>query len=81
MAPDGNIPTQDNSEPIATTTIDALPDLLRAKGRMEISEIAATFNVNEKVAADWAKLLEEGGMVKILYEMGKMYVELKSPSA
>ncbi len=65
----------------AKTTIDALPELLRQKGRMELSKLAAALNVSEAIAEDWAKILEAGGMVRIIYEMGKMYIELSEGSS
>jgi chromosome segregation ATPase len=75
MAADGKNPPDAGGGEEAKTTIDSLPELLRQKGKMELSRIAAALNVSEAIAEDWSKILEGGGMVKITYEMGKMYVE------
>jgi chromosome segregation ATPase len=59
----------------AKTTIDSLAELLRERGKMELSKIAQTLGVEQNVVENWAKVLEAGNMVKISYEVGKMYVE------
>ncbi len=57
------------------TTIDSLMDLLIKKGRMDSSSIALALGVDPNIVESWSKVLEGGGLVKITYEMGKMYVE------
>ncbi len=59
----------------AKTTIDSLAELLRAKGKMELGKIAQELGVTPSIVENWAKVLEQGSMVKITYEVGKMYVE------
>ncbi len=59
----------------AKTTIDSLAELLRERGKMELSKIAQQLGVEQNVVENWAKVLEAGNMVKISYEVGKMYVE------
>lgn len=58
------------------TTIDSLIDLLKSKGRMDLNSIALSLGTDPKVVETWAKVLESGGIVKINYEMGKMYIQL-----
>ncbi len=62
----------------ATTTIDSLAELLKDKGKMELSKIAAALGVQQSIVENWAKVLEGGNLVKITYEVGKMYVEPKT---
>ena len=58
----------------ATTTIDALMELLKAKGKMDVNDIAGTLAIAPAIVESWAKVLESGGMVRISYEVGKMFV-------
>ena len=59
----------------ATTTIDSLVELLKERGRMELTKIASTLGVDQSVVEGWCKVLEEGGLCKVTYELGRMYVE------
>ncbi len=61
--------------PEARTTIDSMVELLRAKGRMDLNSIAAALSLAPAVVESWAKVLESGGVVKIAYEVGRMYIE------
>ncbi len=58
----------------ARTTIDALMELLQAKGKMDVSEIASTLGIAPSIVENWSKVLETGGMVRISYEVGRMNV-------
>jgi|GEM_PF-1246777 chromosome segregation ATPase len=57
------------------TTIDSLLDLLRTKGRTELSSVAVALNIDPRIIENWAKVLEKGNLIKITYEVGKMYLE------
>ncbi|MDE1856873.1 MAG: hypothetical protein KGH98_02185 [Candidatus Micrarchaeota archaeon] len=65
------------AEPVeeTKTTIDSLMELVKAKGRMELSATAAALGADPKVVESWAKVLEQGNMVRVVYEMGRMYIE------
>lgn len=56
------------------TTIDALLELVRAKGRTDINTIASQIGASPAIIENWVKILEKGGLVKVTYELGKMYV-------
>ncbi|MEM0149622.1 MAG: hypothetical protein QXW10_01860 [Candidatus Micrarchaeaceae archaeon] len=58
------------------TTIDALVDLLRSKGKTDVNSAALALGTDPKVVEEWAKVLESNNMLKISYEMGKMYIQL-----
>lgn len=62
------------------TTIDALLDIIKSKGLVDISAAAATLGIAAPVAEQWAKVLEENNLVKISYRVGKMFVEPMSVS-
>ncbi|HUY70074.1 MAG TPA: hypothetical protein VMV00_00715 [Candidatus Baltobacteraceae bacterium] len=72
MAPDQINP---NIKGETKTSIDALVDLLNSRGKMELNAVADTLGVNSNLVESWAKVLENGGLVKIDYEVGKMYLE------
>lgn len=57
------------------TKIDLLLDLIRSKGKTELSVLANNLSVSSNIVENWAKLLEQNNMVRISYEVGKMYVE------
>ncbi|MGC8652112.1 MAG: hypothetical protein ACP5UH_02585 [Candidatus Micrarchaeia archaeon] len=60
----------------AKTTIDTLVDLLRERGKVDLNSLSLSLGVDPKVVEDWAKVLDSAGVVKISYEMGRMFVEL-----
>ncbi len=58
-----------------TTSIDALLAFLKEKGKSELNSIAVKLNVDPRIVEKWAKVLEAGSLVRISYEVGKMYLE------
>lgn len=78
MADEGERPSGEpggNPDIIQTkTTIDALLELLRTKGRVDLNTVAVALNIDPRVIENWAKVLEAGGLIKITYEVGKMYM-------
>ncbi len=59
----------------AKTTIDTLTELLKSKGKMEINKIADSLGIDASIAENLIKVLEDANLVKVTYEVGKMYVE------
>ncbi|MDE1810920.1 MAG: hypothetical protein KGH66_02680 [Candidatus Micrarchaeota archaeon] len=72
MAPD---PMNPSVRDETKTSIDTLVDLLKSRGKMELNAIATALGVDSNLVESWAKVLENGGLVKIDYEVGKMYLE------
>ncbi len=64
----------DAAAPETRTSIDSMIELLRSKGKMELSQISETLDVDQNIIENWAKVLEKGSLVKISYEVGKMFV-------
>ena len=58
----------------ATTTIDAMVELIKTKGKIDVTSIAVALDISPAVVEDWARVLESGNLVKITYEVGKMFV-------
>ena len=72
---DQKTPTGDRKE--TKTSIDSLLDLLNKYGRRDLTSIAVELGISPAIVESWVKILESGKLVRITYEMGKMYV---SPS-
>ncbi|MEM0201831.1 MAG: hypothetical protein QXR73_01485 [Candidatus Micrarchaeaceae archaeon] len=58
----------------ARTTIDTMLELIRSKGRIDLNSIASTLGIAPSVVEGWAKVLESGNLIKISYEVGKMFL-------
>jgi predicted nucleic acid-binding Zn-ribbon protein len=61
-------------DPETKTTIDALIETLKSGGKTDLNTLASELNTDTRVVENWAKILEKGGMVKISYEVGKMFI-------
>jgi chromosome segregation ATPase len=57
------------------TSIDSLLELLREKGKSELTNVSASLGVGTTILEQWAKVLEEAKLINVTYEMGKMYME------
>ncbi len=57
------------------TSIDALLELLKNRGRCELTGVSVELGVSPNIVESWAKILERGKLVRISYELGKMYME------
>lgn len=57
------------------TSIDSLLELLRERGKSELSSVAATLGVSPNIVENWAKVLEGGKLIRITYEVGRMHME------
>lgn len=58
-----------------TTNIDSLLELLKEHGKLELSEIQTALGMDQRVIENWSKVLEDGGLVKISFSAGRMFVE------
>ena len=58
----------------ARTTIDTMLELIRSKGRIDLNSIASSLGIAPSVVEGWAKVLESGNLIKISYEVGKMFL-------
>ncbi len=72
------VPGEDDQ---ATTKIDALYEYIKKHGKSDITTVASAIGVAPNIIEGWAKVLENGRLVKISYAVGKMYVELEKRSA
>jgi len=71
--PPGNVRNPEVAD--TKTSIDTLLDLLRSKGKSELNSIAVALNTDPRIIENWAKVLENGKLIRITYEVGRMYIE------
>jgi Mn-dependent DtxR family transcriptional regulator len=70
--------SQFDPSPEAKTSIDSLLELLKEKGKMDLNTISITLGVSPTIIEDWARVLENGKLIKVNYEVGKMFLEIRS---
>ncbi len=63
---------------VSKTDLDVLYEILKEKKELALPEIAHAFKVENSIAMDWAKTLEDGDLVTIEYSrMGEASIKLK----
>lgn len=68
-------------ELLITTGVDALVKLVKQKGKIELEEAAKSLNIAPDTLEDWARVLEEEGIVKVEYKLTKIYLVWVQPTA
>ncbi len=66
---------QPQPSPETTTNIDSLLETLKSRGRRELTGLSVELGVSPNILESWAKVLEEAKLIKVSYEVGKMYLE------
>ncbi|MEM4203472.1 MAG: hypothetical protein QW153_02325 [Candidatus Bilamarchaeaceae archaeon] len=65
---------------LITTGVDALVKLVKQKGRIELSECATSLNIQPDTLEEWARILEEEGIIKVEYKLTKVYLVWVQPT-
>lgn len=68
-------------ELLITTGVDALVRLVKEKQRIELEDAASILNIPPETLEDWARVLEEEGIVRIEYRLTKIYLLWIKPTA
>ncbi len=68
-------------ELLITTGVDALVRLVKEKNRIELDEASSILNIPPDSLEDWARVLEEEGIIKIEYRLTKIYLLWVKPTA
>ena len=68
-------------ELLITTGVDALVKLVKQKGKIELEEASKALNIAPDTLEDWARVLEEEGMIKVQYKLTKIYLLWVQPTA
>ncbi|MDE1865406.1 MAG: hypothetical protein KGH94_02070 [Candidatus Micrarchaeota archaeon] len=69
--------SEQGATPEAKTSIDSLLELLKEKGKLDLTTISISLGVSPSIIEEWARVLENGKLVRISYEVGKMYLEAR----
>jgi Mn-dependent DtxR family transcriptional regulator len=63
---------------VVQTGVDRLLDVLRTEGTLAVKTAAVKLGVSTSAVLEWAKLLEEEGLIKIKYRFATAYLEGKN---
>lgn len=61
-------------ELLINTGVDMLIKLVSSRGRIEIAEAASELGVSRSALEEWARILEDEGIVRIEYRLTKVYL-------
>ncbi len=67
-------------ELLITTGVDALVRLVKEKQRTELDEAASVLNIPQETIEDWARVLEEEGILRIEYRLTRVYLVWVKPT-
>ncbi len=67
-------------ELLITTGVDALVRIVKQKGRVEIDEASRELKIPVDTLEDWARVLEEEGIIRVQYKLTRVYLIWVTPS-
>ncbi len=67
-------------ELLITTGVDALVRLIKEKQRIELEDASSILNIPAESLEDWARVLEEEGIMRIEYRLTKIYLVWIKPT-
>jgi hypothetical protein len=67
-------------ELLITTGVDALVRLVKERQRIELEDAAGTLNIPLETIEDWARVLEEEGILSIEYRLTRIYLVWIQPT-
>ena|GEM_PF-812645 len=67
-------------ELLITTGVDALVKLVKEKQRIELEDACSVLNIPSETLEDWARVLEEEGILRIEYKLTKIYLIWVKPT-
>lgn len=65
---------------LITTGVDALVRLVKEKKKLELEEASKTLSIPNETIEEWARVLEEEGIIKIEYRLTRLYLVWVQPS-
>jgi len=68
-------------ELLITTGVDALVRLVKERERVELEDASSILNIPLETLEDWARVLEEEGILRIEYRLTHIYLVWVKPSA
>lgn len=67
-------------ELLVTTGVDALVRLVKQRGRIELEEASKGLKIPADTIEDWARVLEEEGIIRVQYKLTKIYLVWVTPT-
>lgn len=67
-------------ELLITTGVDALVRLVKERQRIELEEASLILNIPQETIEDWARVLEEEGILRIEYRLTKVFLGWVKPT-
>jgi chromosome segregation ATPase len=67
-------------ELLITTGVDGLVRLVKQKQRIELEDTSSMLNIPQETLEDWARVLEEEGIIRIEYRLTKIYLVWVKPT-
>ncbi|MFH1393557.1 MAG: hypothetical protein ABII71_01930 [Candidatus Micrarchaeota archaeon] len=67
-------------ELLITTGVDALVRLVKRKGKIELEECSRLLNIPISTIEEWARVLEEEGILSMEYRLTKIYIVWVTPT-
>lgn len=67
-------------ELLITTGVDALVRTVKEKQKVELADLAAKLNIDAQTLEEWARVLEEEGIIKIEYNLARTYLVWVKPT-
>src|SRR4030095_15215140 len=67
-------------ELLITTGVDALVRLVKEKQRIELEDASSVLNIPQETIEDWARGLEEEGILRIEYRLTRIYLVWVKPT-
>lgn len=65
---------------LITTGVDALVKLVKQNKKIELNECASLLNIDADTLEDWARVLEEEGIIRVEYRLAKIYLVWMEPT-
>ncbi len=67
-------------ELLITTGVDALVRLVKDRQKIELEEAASALNIGKETLEEWARVLEEEGILRMEYKLTRVYLVWVKPS-
>lgn len=67
-------------ELLITTGVDALVRLVKEKERIELEDASSILNIPQETVEDWARVLEEEGILRMEYRLTRIYLRWVTPT-
>lgn len=67
-------------ELLITTGVDALVRLVKDRQKIELEEASSALNIGQETLEEWARVLEEEGILRMEYRLTRIYLVWVKPT-